>query len=288
MSSKGGLALARGNAPRSGARSWRRPDAGMNIVKDVTGTLSASRDVVVPFALNDADFECLVVLLTDVPAVHLSLQAPSGALLSPEKAAASGLNYCDTGGTRSYRFHLPLDHEPRGGAGTWKAILRRDENEPMQDPIAYDFSVMAWSTLRLRASIARDRTQRDLLTLRAFLDESGAPVAEGAGVRAEMIRPDGSRGVLVFRETEPGTFEASVEASLLGTYRFDLIASGVTASGLPFTRQELLTQDVRRRGTPRDGGSSSDVIESPANDATSYSRALFWVCGGSSSTSTAA
>jgi len=282
MAPKGEFALHGKHTPRGGARSWRRPDAGMNIVKDITGTLSGSQEFREPFALTNSDFEIMVLLLTDVPAIHLSLQAPSGQILTPENASAHGVHYCGTGGTLGYRFRLPLERLPAGGAGTWKAILSLDEAEAGGEEVDYTLSVVAWSNLRLRASIAQERVEGEShFTLRALLDENSAPIGHRAGVHAELTRPDGTNGILVFHRSAPGLFETSLTTSVPGDYRFDIVASGIASSGFAFTRQELLTGIVRRsRQIAYRRGPASDVIKSPANDDTTPPRSLFWVCGG--------
>jgi hypothetical protein len=234
-----------------------------NIVKDPTGFITHGSVVSVPFVLNEADIESTVVLLTDIPAVDLSVETPAGALITPANAAAVGVNYSDGGKTRYYRYTLPVAIGPGAGAGTWKALLKLNEGDfkkfcgeqtlaaaVAQRPCArngvrYSVSALAWSNLRMCASIAQNSLEPGAtMTLRAALDEYGLPVAHRAGVIAAMTRPDGSTGTLTLTEVQDGIFEVSTVAAQSGVYRFHVMASGVTLRGKPFTREQLLTGAV--------------------------------------------
>jgi hypothetical protein len=75
-------------------------------------------------------------------------------------------------------------------------------------------------------------------------------------VRTELVRPDNTRASIALAEVEPGVFEASTLATLSGVYRFQVLASGTTFHGLPFTREQTVTGAVWRGGndTPPAGG----------------------------------
>lgn len=65
-----------------------------------------------------------------------------------------------------------------------------------------------------------------------------------ATIVADLRRPDNSQATLSLAETEPGSFEASILASIPGVYRFHLRATGITTRGVAFTREQLLSGAV--------------------------------------------
>jgi hypothetical protein len=91
------------------------------------------------------------------------------------------------------------------------------------------------------------RVDQDSLTpgatiwVRTSLTEYGLPVAQRATVEAQVTWPDGSTSALPLPETDAGSFEASLTASMAGVYRFRVVARGATLRGVPFTREQTLT-----------------------------------------------
>src|SRR5207237_5647342 len=95
-----------------------------DIVKDPTGFITHGASASIPFVLTEADIESTVVLLTDIPAIDLAVETPSGAVITPANAAGVGVNYSDAGTTRYYRYTLPVAIGPGAAPGTWKVLLK--------------------------------------------------------------------------------------------------------------------------------------------------------------------
>jgi hypothetical protein len=240
--------------------------AGVNntsIVTDPAGHIVPGMKVRIPFALTEADIDCTVVLLEDLPAIRFLIETPAGDVMDPGRAAALGATYIVGTNMSYYRFTLPL---PLGGrpaqSGTWYALLELDPKifqgharvsdrtfasvtGRMVHGVRYNLSVQANSNVRMRASLAQTSLQPGAaLRISAALTEYGIPVDHRAAIRAELERPDGSQASLALAEVDPGSFEASTLASIQGVYRFRLVASGATLRGVPFTREQLLSGAV--------------------------------------------
>jgi len=158
------------------------------------------------------------VLLLDVAAVRLSLETPSGAVLS--EANLAGLGVRVTLGTRMTfcRVGLPLPVAAGAHGGRWHAVLKVDEPALRRElaklarsveqgtvpgvelerlrahGVRYSVTVSAWSNLRLSARLTQTSFKPGAtLRLDAALTEYGQPVERRARVDADMRRPDGVR-----------------------------------------------------------------------------------------------
>jgi hypothetical protein len=109
----------------------------------------------------------------------------------------------------------------------------------------YSLSALAWSNLRLRASAAQSSlTPGATLTVTAALDEYGVPVDHRAAVTIALTDPAGAIATIAMTETQPGRFEAATVLAAEGVYLVRVMASGLTFSGVPFTREQTLTAAV--------------------------------------------
>lgn len=234
------------------------------IVRDPEGQLVPGQQDEIPFWINDADVTATAILLTPAPwAIDIALETPEGDVLDSGFAAASPALEFD-GGDRVlyYRAELPLP-APSGPAhvGQWNALLRLKKHFKgrgglkhghdkwsLKNGVPYNFSVHAFSGLRMRAAVAQNSFEPGaVLTVRAILSESGLPIT-GATVRADVIRPDGTSSGLSLAAAEPGAYEAGLVATAAGVYRFDIAAAGHSARGRPFTREQTRTAPVWRGG----------------------------------------
>ena len=263
-----------------------------DIVTDPTGFITQGSVVTVPFVINESDIEATVVLLTDIPAVDVFVETPSGAVITPANAAGSGVDYADAGTKRYYRYALPVVIGAGQQTGTWKAILKlnegdfhkycgeeqrkKDGRQPCpRNGARYSVSAMTWSNLRMHASLHQDSLEPGAtLTVRAKLDEYGIPVDHRASAVAELTLPDGSGAILGMPEVQPGTFEGSLLGSQSGVYKFHVLAKGVTLRGAPFTREQLLSGPVFPGGddplpvSPSGAGSLCCLLECFLKDKT--------------------
>jgi hypothetical protein len=234
-----------------------------HVVTDPAGYITPGMKLRIPFRLTEADIDSTVILLTDAPLIRFLIETPAGDIMSPAEAALLGATYGIGTNMSYYRFTLPL---PLGGhpaqAGTWYALLQFDEiilrrhlskldrseasrAAVLANGIRYSLSAHAYSNLRMQAAVSQNSLQPGAtLTLGARLSEYGIPVDHRANVWAELTRPDDTRATLALKEIEPGVFEASTLAGIEGVYRFHVVASGITMSGTPFTREQLLSGAV--------------------------------------------
>jgi hypothetical protein len=231
-----------------------------DIVLDPTGFLPPGVKVRIPFAVSETDIESTVLLLTDIPAVRFALETPGGDLVTPATAAGAGSSFSSAGVRSYYRHTLPLALAD-SGPGTWHAVLELDEklfdrycgHEEGQHGSGacarggarYSLSALAWSNLRLRATAAQSSlTPGATLTVTAVLDEYGVPVDHRATVTIALTDPAGATATIGMTETQPGRFEAATVLATEGVYLVRVMASGLTFSGAPFTREQTLTAAV--------------------------------------------
>jgi hypothetical protein len=260
-----------------------------DIVLDPTGFLPGGVKIRIPFAVTEADIESTVLLLSDIPAIRFALETPGGDLVTPATAAGAGSSFNDAGARSYYRHTLPLALAD-SGSGTWHAVLELDEklfaryckhSDEKARPAAcakggarYSLSALAWSNLRLRASLSQSSlVPGATLTVTASLDEYDVPVDHRARIAVEIADPSGGTTQLGMTETQPGRFHATTIAALDGIYPIRVMASGVTFSGTPFTREQTLTGAVFHGGdqslptTPPKGTSAlCCMIETLAED----------------------
>ena len=246
-----------------------------SIVLDPSGSILPGHKLRIPFVLSEADIDTTVILLDDLPAVHLLVETPAGDVIDPLAAATLGDLYAD--GTRMsyYRLNLPVPLQGGAHGGTWHALLEVDDRSFRQalarldndkaalaraqaHGVRYSLNVHSYSNLRLQARLDQDGLEPGArFTVRATLSEYGIPVEHRAAVWAELQRPDGSEATLPMAEVGPGVFEVVTLASLAGLYRVRVVAAGLTLHGLGFTREQLLTGATLRGGDgpPPFGGS---------------------------------
>jgi Mg-chelatase subunit ChlD len=240
-----------------------------NIVADPSGFLAAGQVVRIPFELAESEIDATVVLLVDVPAVRLSLQTPSGAVLSEANLAALGAQV--TRGTKMTfcRVGLPLPVGAGAHGGTWHAVLKVDEPRLKRElaklqraakdgtaeavefqrlrahGIRYNVTVSAWSNLRMSARLTQTSFKPGArLRLDVALTEYGQPVERRARVEADVQRADGVTLTLSLAEQMPGVFGGEIVAGLDGVWRVRIRARGRTFGGVAFTREQLLTAAV--------------------------------------------
>jgi hypothetical protein len=232
----------------------------ISIATDPSGYIAPGMKLRIPFVLNDADIDSMVILLMDIPAIRFWIETPAGAVLTPAQVGPLGGTY-GTGTNMSY-YHftlpLPLGDQP-AQAGTWHALLEVDDKifrryiygsdqtflaaaAQLAHGIRYNLSAQAFSNLRMQANLTQNSLQPGAaMTIRAILTEYGIPVDHRAAVTAEMERPDSSHATLGLPEVEAGIFEVNAIGVMPGVYRFRVLASGVTLRGSAFTREQLLT-----------------------------------------------
>ena len=236
-----------------------------NIVTDPNGFIAPGQTVRVPFEIADTEIDATVVMLVDVPAVRLSLQAPDGTILS--EAQLAGLGAPVQPGTNMSFCRVPLPLPVGGGAhaGTWHALLEVDKDmlkreitrlartaeqdrhlrlalERMQaHGPRYAVTVSTWSNLRMEARATQaSLSPGSLLRLSAVLTEFGLPV-ERARVEADVVSPDGLRLRVPLLPHAAGAYAAELPAVVAGVWRIHVRAKGHSRTGRPFTREQLLS-----------------------------------------------
>jgi len=239
-----------------------------SIVKDPLGYINVGTRIRIPFQLSEADINCRVILLTDSSSVKLSIETPQGDVIDAGNAAGFGVTFDTTTNLKTSRFNLPIAFQANTiQAGTWFAILEIEEYpypvpriaqasseesfsqdsqfDLVSKGIKYCLSIHSFSNLRMTATISQSGfVPGSTFSLRSSLKEYNLPVERRAIVRVELEYPDHTYAVLPLTETEPGIFQTSLTANLVGTYRFRVIAEGGTYKGVPFTREQLLTAAV--------------------------------------------
>ena len=236
------------------------------IVLDPDGYIAPGTVITIPFALNEADIDATVVLLTDYPVVDMALQTPGNNLIDSVSAAGLGITYSAINKMRQFRFTLPVAFASGNHTGPWKAILKvnasdykkfaaglegdqRRRQSFLTHGARYSVVVNTYSNLKMRATLTQNSFELEAtLTLRSILTEYEIPVDHRATVHADVTRPDDTNFNLPLREVEPGVFDASFQAHLPGIYHCRIVASGATLRGKPFAREVTLDGAAYRSG----------------------------------------
>ena len=237
-----------------------------SIIVDPAGFIAPGTKIRIPFVVNEADIDCTALLMTDFNVVDMALETPHGETIDAGSAAGVGVMHSIGAQSRIYRFTLPLAIGGGARSGVWHAVLsvNRDQfakvlsalRERKQDFVSfathgarYCVTVQTYSNLRMTSSIEQSSfTPGSDLAFRAALSEYGLPVERRARVDVELTRPGGSVITVPLVESEPGTFEGNVRATLGGVYHARFLARGVTLRGTPFTREQLGSAAVWSEG----------------------------------------
>jgi len=215
----------------------------------------------IPFALCEADITAKVILLNEYPIINLSVEMPDGQLITTANAVTYNATFqSNNNDTVTCSFSLPvLKNATKNHAGTWYAVIEVDSVlyhrylDKDQKPgsslktkgTKYNVSIHSFSNLKMTARLDQTSLQPGAtLHLQARLTEYSVPLEQHAAVLAQVERPDHTMTTLALAEAEPGVYRSSMLASMAGTYRFKVIATGVNYKGKPFTREQLLTGAV--------------------------------------------
>jgi hypothetical protein len=115
--------------------------------------------------------------------------------------------------------------------------------------LPFSLVVHSYSNLSFRASLDQSGFEPgSTLRVHAGLAEAGAPARAGSSVWVEVMRPDASFASVDLAEGDQGQFSGEVATTVAGVYRLRVRASGVSAAGYPFQREQLLTAGVWRGG----------------------------------------
>ncbi|WP_068034861.1 tyrosinase family protein [Psychrobacter sp. P11G5] len=251
------------------------------VVMDPEGWIQPDREIRIPFDLNEADITADAILLTGdvLPDVFdYVLETPSGKIIDPSIANASvELVFSANEHMQFYRMTLPTavaGFEER--EGQWHAVLNLNEkvfakylaslendrkkyDEVKTHGLRYSFNVHSSSDLRLRAQLEQaTREPGGMITLSAQLTQYERPLDNGASVRVELERPNGTKANLTLSEVEPGVFNVTFNAGSAGVYKVRVLAKGQSIQNNPFTREQLLSASVWIGGDDPLPSSSTD------------------------------
>ncbi len=240
-----------------------------NIVTDPSGFLSFGQVVRIPFQLAECEIDATVVLLVDIPAVRLSLETPSRAVLTEANLAALGAQVTHGTNMTFCRMGLPLPVGTGAHGGIWHAVLKTDEAHLKREltkleravkegkantidlerlrahGVRYSVTVSSWSNLRMNARLTQTSVKPGAtLRLNAILTEYGQPVERRARVDADVQRPDGVTFMVPLNEELPGAFGGEIVGGLEGVWRVRVRARGRTHGGTIFTREQFLSAAV--------------------------------------------
>lgn len=149
-----------------------------------------------------------------------------------------------------------------------------DGKAERRDRIPYSLIVHSYSNLSMQAEMHQSSWEPGArVQLSASLVQSGLPLESEATVWAEWTRPDGSLGKVPLKRIEPGAFEGEFDAMQVGTHRLRLRAFGHSRSGLPFSRERLLTAAVWQGGN-QDASAAADPHRGNRAGDTNQ-----WLCG---------
>ena len=151
----------------------------------------------------------------------------------------------------------------RKGLARW---LRQIEEKKEHDTlvrlnahgIPFTLTVQARSSLKLSVRVDQpSRLPGSKAKIMATLTQASIPLTHSARVDMIVTDPSGLVSNHALKMSEPGVFRTDLSNSIAGVYRILVRAAGTTLHGVPFTREELRTVGVWKRG---------DDPSRPAND----------------------
>jgi subtilisin family serine protease len=266
------------------AKYFLQIQAGVNnedVVVDPDGYVAPGQKIRIPFVLSEADISAdAIALLPFHDVLDVAVETPQGNVIDEANVAGfPTVARVDRPNMTYYRMTLPVDDgaSVHAHAGTWHlvltvdprifkqylSVLRDGQEKAYRDAVAhgvqYTALVHAYSNLRMSCSLSQHSYQPGAtMWLRCLLTEYGQPLQGSASVRAVLTRPDGSTSTLPLAPMGPGTYEASVVATLPGVYRFVVSATGSTSRHTPFTREQVVTGAVWRGGDTTPPHSNGD------------------------------
>lgn len=231
----------------------------------------------VPFTVTSSDLEVDVIVLCPLaPLLTFELEAPDGTVLDP--AALGGTVLVHRGlDDAFYRLTLPVDPALRG-VGQWHALLRLDrdvldhklsefegwQQEVLQrlrsrGTLPYSLIVRAYSNLELRVALKpTSLLSGATVAVFAALTEFGQPLAGAAEVIALVTDPLGQSQRTPMRPAGPGAFYAEIATTFAGQYDVRFLATGYSASGERFQREETWTVSAFDGDIPAGRGDDGD------------------------------
>ena len=240
------------------------------IVLDPQGYLIPGSPHAIPFPVTEADSGMDVILLTPFPQfVNFRLQTPTGQIIDPTTPTGRpNMEFVRSKGVSYYRLSLPVELTRRrfDQGGTWNALLDigrgdvagvpspREQTSTLnqfsstvggQRGLPYSIVVHAYSNLSLRAHSSQSGYEPGaIVQLNATIAESGVPLMGTASLWAEVTTP--RRHILRVNliQSEHGIYEGAFIATEAGVYSSRIRAAGSSRRGLPFLREQTLTNAV--------------------------------------------
>jgi hypothetical protein len=229
----------------------------VDIASDPTGRIRADVPVRIPFLLTDADTRAeVVVMMPKGGAIKVTLETPDHRTVDPLAAHIS------RSGDNLLVCTLDFTDEDRdvfaSYAGLWNVVLKIDERtlNDYRDTLTnaaenrrvknhgmlYTVAVNVESTVRMKVGLVQDGFTTDSnVTLSALVRESGIPITGRVQVDAHMLHPNGTTSVVPLRPSSPGVFEVTKRLTAAGVYQCRFVATGLTRTAQPFTREHTRT-----------------------------------------------
>ena len=277
-----------------------------DIVLDPEGTLFPGDKHRIPFYLNETDISSDIILLCPNPNIlNFHLETPDGDKIDPVVATSfAGITHNSGSYNAYYRVNLPVPIGSGARSGKWIAVLslnkkgesffdkkgkdnysynndnpnyNGDGYNYLAKGIPYSLNVHAYSNIRMNSNLYQSSNEPGAaFTIRTVFSEYGNPMEGVSEVRAELVRPDGTKINIMLNEVATGEFEANHKAIIPGVYKYLIKANGNTSRGRLFTREQIVTGAVWKGGDapfPGSGTGSGSGSGSGSNDPSSTE---FW------------
>lgn len=235
------------------------------IIVDPQGIVTPNGPQAISFAVNEADVEADVFLMSENPdGVVLALEAPNGNLINPTNVASfPNVRLIRSNDVAYYRLLFPafLDDQ-EGHRGVWKAWVGHAKGQDDVPSVSHLPPAKAGAGIRYSV-VARARSSVNLdVALIQDLFEPGSPFAiqvrlrqfdlpltRNVRVRVIIERPDGSTDELpLFQDAD--LFTARYEDTFLpGAYQVRVVAEGRSLGNHVIQREKLATGMIVKDGT---------------------------------------
>jgi hypothetical protein len=228
---------------------------GGDLILDPSGSIRPGHRVEIPFPVSAAERACQVfVLMPARGAIDLELETPAGERIDAH-ARRAGVEF--RSGKHVSFYRLDLGERWRGDrVGTWlvrlsaakerfeayvKAQEERSRARSHAHGIPFQALVCCRSNLSMTARAYAASSTPSRVLLRAVIRDGGLPARPPASVTASVSAPDRTRTEVKLARVGAGVYEHGFVAALPGVYTVLIRASGFTAQGQRFAREQTVT-----------------------------------------------
>jgi Mg-chelatase subunit ChlD len=234
--------------------------SGSDLIVDPSGWVRPGQEIDIPFWISGEDRSCdVIVLMPSKGAVDVELVSPGGHRIA-KTSRLPGVAFRSGRHTSLYRLDTAEGRGVKGAVGRWKARLSISEASAKshakrlkgRQRVRFDAHgapycalVSCRSAVKMTArAYAASHEPGSRVLLRTVITERSLPLHSPAAVTARISFPDGTQSPCTLRRVAPGVNEYELTARLPGVYTCRVRATGLTALGERYQREQTITAHI--------------------------------------------